>query len=231
MVKRRYNKNVAKKKPKTKIKSKPKREIKEKVPSKQKLLKIGVPAVLIPGIILAATLGWMGWKNMGNNFERNKKVFPDYGQVTNILDGDTFELKNGVRVRLIGVDAPPIGSGEARSGQVALDELSKLVMNKTVWLEYDRYQDDKYGRILAWVWLGCNVAHAAVPVPEFLPADYMHKSNRESNPGLLNNPKGCENGKLIQEELIKKGAVKYVKYADRGELKYEERLKKIISGS
>jgi endonuclease YncB( thermonuclease family) len=203
-------------------------------PDKKRLLKMGVPGVLIPGIILAASLGWMGWKKLGPDYYANKQIFPETGVVVVVEDGDTFEIQtsnnkftnqiqnsnieNTITVRLVGVNAPDRGDVNYEK---SAESLRKLIFNKKVWLEYDRYQDDKYGRILAWVWTGCEAT------PIFLPADYMHKSKRESNPGLSQNPKGCLKGKLVQEELLKLGVVKTVTYQDRGDLKYEGRLDRI----
>jgi endonuclease YncB( thermonuclease family) len=135
--------------------------------------------------------------------------------VGKVEDGDTFTLASGVKVRLIGINAPDKGQ---KDFELSRTVLQSMVENKKIFLEYDRYQDDKYGRILAWVWVGCE------STPQFLPADYMHKSDNESNPGLTDNPAGCKKGKLINEELIKGGFAEVVSYTDRGELKYEERL-------
>ncbi len=178
--------------------------------------KKGVKKVLIPGLLMAAALGWTGWNKLGQDIYKNRTLFPKSGVVKMISDGDTFEMNSGVTVRLLGVNAPD--RGEA-GGEEAKDGLRELVEKKKVYLEYDRYQDDKYGRILAWVWVGCEGE------PQFLPAEYMHKSKRESNEGLKENPAGCKKGKLIQEELVKRNGVEIVSYKDRGELKYEERIK------
>jgi endonuclease YncB( thermonuclease family) len=141
-----------------------------------------------------------------------RALFPSSGIVSQVVDGDTFTLKNGVKVRLLGVDAPPGTPTRAEN------YLMEQIFNKKVYLEYDRYQDDKYGRVLAWVWINCETT------PTFLPADYMHKSGNESSPGLTANPTGCKKGKLVNEELVKNGFAKVVVYDDRGELKYEQRL-------
>ncbi|MDP1743436.1 MAG: thermonuclease family protein [Candidatus Amesbacteria bacterium] len=168
-----------------------------------------IPAILIPGLILAGALGWGGWRQL-ENYKQNKIIFPDSGIVTNVVDGDTFTLDN-ISVRLIGVDAP---ANDASSTAF----LKSLILNKKVWLEYDRYQDDKYGRVLAWIWTNCE------STPQFLPADYMYKSQRESNLGLVTNPEGCQKGKLVQEELVKSKMAITIKYKERGEGKYEKRL-------
>ena len=157
-------------------------------------------------------MGWTGWQKLGPDIYKNKQAFPDSGIVRIITDGDTFELQNGVRVRTIGVNAP---ANDAKSK----DGLAGLVKDKKVWFEYDRYQDDKYGRVLAWVWVECE------KTPKFLQADYMHLSGNQSRPGLTNNPQGCKKGKLVQEEMMKAGLAKLETYKVRGELKYEGRLR------
>lgn len=187
---------------------------KNKLTAKE-LAKKKFPQVLIPGLIAAIILGWSPKIIQSiKDYRQLKNIFPSSGVVEKVEDGDTFILKNGVRVRLIGIDAPT-GTSSAEI------YLMRNVLNQKVFLEYDRYQDDKYGRILAWVWIGCESA------PQFLPADYMHKSGNESNLGLTENPKGCKKGKLVNEELVNKKYVKVVSYQDRGKLKYEDLLKNI----
>ena len=160
---------------------------------------------------MGAVLGWAGWKNLGPDYHENKQVFREVGVVREIRDGDTFVLDGGVAVRMIGINAPA-NDEESKNG------LTSLIEDKRVWLEYDRYQDDKYGRVLAWVWVGCETN------PEFLPAEYMHLTYNRSRPGLTDNPAGCKKGKLVQEEMIKVGLAEVELYKDRGELKYQKRL-------
>lgn len=171
---------------------------------------------MIPGILLAITLGWNPATLItSSNYYTNTNVFPVASRVQTIEDGDTFTLKNGVTVRLLGVNAPDRGDTQFES---AKEFLSKKVDGKTIYLEYDRYQDDKYGRILAWVWVDCET------IPTFLPTDYMHLSGNASRKGLVENPKGCVKGRLVNEELVKSGNAHVVTYEDRGELKYEDRI-------
>ncbi|OGC97447.1 hypothetical protein A2634_02045 [Candidatus Amesbacteria bacterium RIFCSPHIGHO2_01_FULL_48_32] len=175
------------------------------------LRKIGVKEVLIPGIIVTvAVLGVKNWRDLGPDIYKNKQAFPDSGVVRVITDGDTFELQNGVRVRMVGINAPT-------NDEESKNKLGDLIKNKKVWLEYDRYLDDKFGRILAWVWVGCQN-------PKFLPADYMHLTYNRSREGLKENPEGCKKGKLVQEEMVRTGLAGVEVYKDRGELKYEKRL-------
>ena len=177
----------------------------------------GVPSGWKGAIILAGLLtGGAALTNIGLNFRENKIFFPEKVAVSEVTDGDTFNIKWGLPVRLVGIDAPNRGEdrfAEAKKG------LEKLIGGRTVWLEYDRYPaDEKYVRVLAWVWLGCEGN------PKFLPWNYMHKSNNESNPGLTENPEGCKKGKLAQEEMVKMRFALIEVYKDRGELKYEKKL-------
>ena len=116
---------------------------------------------------------------------------------------------------MIGIDAP--NRGEKRWVE-ARDTLTSIVNDKRVYLEYDRYQDDKYGRVLAWVWIACENE------PTFLPANYMHLTYNSSREGLMENPEGCNDGALVNELLVQKGLASTEQYKDRGELKYERRL-------
>ena len=180
----------------------------------KKLRKAGVAGMFIPGILLA----WYVKTGRLDNFDeyyKAKIIFPDSGIVERIEDGDTFDLKSGARVRILGVDSPARGK---ENYEEAGEYLSKMIKEKRVWLEYDRYQNDKYGRILAWVWVNCESK------PKFKDPFYMHLSGNRSREGLKENPKGCKKGKLVNEEMVKKELAKTVKYAGRGPGKYDERV-------
>jgi len=74
----------------------------------------------------------------------------EYYFVSKVIDGDTIELSNGERVRLLGINAPEI------SGPFGLDakeHLSKMVEGKNVYLENDLNLRDDYGRLLAFVFI------------------------------------------------------------------------------
>jgi micrococcal nuclease len=71
--------------------------------------------------------------------------------VARVIDGDTFELANGKKVRLLGVDAPERNQyfyDEAR------EKLKELVENKNVYLEADVTNSDSTGRLLRYVFVG-----------------------------------------------------------------------------
>jgi len=119
------------------------------------LVSLGIPAVFIPGLILASILGWNWQRDLTKVVERGGfyqalRLFPKEAVVDSVVDGDTLELENGRTIRMVGIDAP--NRGEELYGQ-AMEETIKLTEGKKVVLEYDEYQDDKFGRILAYVWV------------------------------------------------------------------------------
>lgn len=79
-----------------------------------------------------------------------------YQQVTFVYDGDTILLDSGERVRYLGIDAPEINHGKEENEFMALaarDFNLKLVRNAPVRLEFDLERKDRYGRLLAYVYL------------------------------------------------------------------------------
>ncbi|MGH7197334.1 MAG: thermonuclease family protein [Candidatus Omnitrophota bacterium] len=93
----------------------------------------------------------------------------DHFTVQRVIDGDTFKLTNGERVRLIGVDTPEAKLNDKlkrdakRTKQDAKTILAlglkskefskKLLEGKRVRLEFDVQPRDRYGRLLAYVYL------------------------------------------------------------------------------
>lgn len=89
----------------------------------------------------------------------NNKLKLEEVEVTRVIDGDTFEcVINGKtqKVRLIGVDTPesvhPDKNKNTEEGKKASDYTKEKLQGKKVGLEYDVQKNDKYGRILAYVW-------------------------------------------------------------------------------
>ena len=112
----------------------------------------------------------------GNSSSGWKISFP-FGQkadfnnilVTRVVDGDTLKLGNGDRVRLIGIDTPEMHDSSKlyrdsqrshvdvsqikKLGKKAYEYTRNLVEGKKVRLEFDLERKDKYGRLLAYVYL------------------------------------------------------------------------------
>ncbi len=69
--------------------------------------------------------------------------------VTEVHDGDTFTLKNGDRIRLLGIDAPELGNCGAEESAKFLES---MILGKSVKITDEK--KDGYGRIMALVWVG-----------------------------------------------------------------------------
>ena len=88
------------------------------------------------------------------------------GVVVRVVDGDTVHVRIGARlekVRYIGVNAPEVHhpvKGEEPGGREATDVNRRLVEGRHVRLELDVQARDRYGRLLAYVWIGDTMINA-----------------------------------------------------------------------
>jgi micrococcal nuclease len=76
--------------------------------------------------------------------------------VKRVVDGDTFEIESGEKVRMIGVDTPesvkPNHPVEPY-GKEASNYSKQLLSGQTVTLKFDVEPRDRYGRLLAYVYM------------------------------------------------------------------------------
>lgn len=138
--------------------------------------------------------------------------------VTKVFDGDTLRIAGGEKVRLLGIDAPEMYESDKlyrdarRSGQdigtiIALGRKSyqftrQLAEGKKVRLEFDVQQRDKYGRLLAHVFISDTqlflnaeilkqgYAEVMIIPPNVKYADYfqgLYQEARENKRGLWSN--------------------------------------------
>ncbi len=81
--------------------------------------------------------------------------------VKHVIDGDTVELSNGTHLRYIGINTPEV---RRRSGdrwikdpepyaEAATERNREWVEGKRVQLEFDVQSKDRYGRLLAYVYV------------------------------------------------------------------------------
>jgi len=88
------------------------------------------------------------------------------GTVVKVVDGDTIHVRIGDRVekvRYIGMNAPELHhptKGVEPFGREAAEANRKLVEGQTVRLELDVQERDKYGRLLAYVYVGDMMMNA-----------------------------------------------------------------------
>ena len=95
------------------------------------------------------------------------------GVVTYVIDGDTVvvqltndESEDELRVRLIGIDAPESANEDeeknTEEGIAATEYTRSILLNKDVFLEYDKELIDKYGRTLAYIWVDSNLFNSMI---------------------------------------------------------------------
>ena len=88
------------------------------------------------------------------------------GVVVRIVDGDTIHVRLGERVekvRYIGVNTPEVhhpSKGEEPGGREAAVVNRELVNGRRVRLELDAQSRDRYGRLLAYVWVDETMVNA-----------------------------------------------------------------------
>ena len=86
--------------------------------------------------------------------------------VVRIVDGDTIYVRfdgRDEKVRYIGMDTPETHHptrGEEPGGREATEVNRRLVEGKTVLLELDVRERDRYGRLLAYVYVGGTMVNA-----------------------------------------------------------------------
>ncbi len=80
--------------------------------------------------------------------------------ITNVIDGDTVwaQMSDGSeeKIRLIGVDAPETEKPDKAAeplAEEAADYTREMILDQYVYLEMDNDDRDKYGRLLAYIWL------------------------------------------------------------------------------
>lgn len=115
--------------------------------------------------------------------------------VKRIYDGDTLKLKDGRKVRLIGIDAPELHRNDKlyrdaerthrdaktllKMGKKSYEVLKKLVGKGPVRLEFDQTSRDKYQRSLAYVYVRMKPERFAKAVQAPRPKKGENSEERE----------------------------------------------------
>lgn len=121
-------------------------------------------------------------------------------KVVRVIDGDTFEIEGGIKVRLIGMDTPEMKNKNNKIdcfAQEAKDKLTSMISGKDVTLVKDISETDRYGRLLRYVYLGDEMVNDTLVKEGYaiiatFPPDVKYESEflasekkaRESNLGL-----------------------------------------------
>jgi micrococcal nuclease len=122
--------------------------------------------------------------------------------VVKVHDGDTVTLSDGIRVRLIQIDAPEISGRECYSIE-SRRSLTRLVRDRQVSFEHDPGLDkiDRYGRLLGYLFVdGVNLNIKMVEVGAASP--YFYRGERGIYAGKLF--QAAENAKSLKLGLWRK---------------------------
>jgi len=142
-------------------------------------------------------------------------------KVIKVFDGDTiaivptsFNKKTRYeKIRFLGIDA--FEHAQPPYGDPAYKYLSMLVLNKTVCIETDVDEYDKYGRTLGYVFLKDGVIEKTLKFRTT--GDFKSSKNLSTTkPHYL----------LVNEEVIKNGYA--ILYASEPNIRYKEKLKKAV---
>lgn len=125
----------------------------------QRFSRVGLPVKLIAAALTAAAA-------LAVSFIPGEQ---SRGVVVKVYDGDTLQLANGDKVRLIGIDAPEAHESEKlfadagrtgrdpeaikAMGRRAMEFTREWAVGQKVLLEYDVEKKDRYGRKLAYVFV------------------------------------------------------------------------------
>ncbi len=130
-------------------------------------------------VCLCASIVIAGCSDKGFNINTSNegKVSIPFGKsynyenilVKRVVDGDTIQLENGERLRLIGIDTPEMHESNKlyrdsrksnqdietikKLGRMSYEFTKRLIEGRRVRLEFDVEKHDKYGRLLAYVYL------------------------------------------------------------------------------
>lgn len=133
-------------------------ERKSLIAKQQALLILGFGGVLL--LLGGFVLGRVGSGNKSSVQPTPTPFLPspvsETFKVTRVIDGDTIEIENGERVRYLGVDTPETVDPRKPVqcfGVEASKKNKELVEGKTVRLEKDITDRDKYGRLLRYVYV------------------------------------------------------------------------------
>lgn len=119
--------------------------------------------------------------------------------VSKVYDGDTFKTRSGEKVRLLGINTPEIAHGGKPGqplGKMAKRELKSLILDKRVRLRFDREKRDKYGRLLAHIYLRDGTWLNAHMIERGLAHSYAFAPNFRHSSVLLKREQDARNQKL-----------------------------------
>jgi micrococcal nuclease len=113
--------------------------------TKWRFSKLSIALAVVLGIAIGLVIGygiWHGNTATPNSYEK--------ALVVSVIDGDTIQLQDGIRVRYLGIDTPETGEPYYLEATARNRE---LVEGKVVYLQKGRRDRDEYNRLLRYVYI------------------------------------------------------------------------------
>lgn len=142
-----------------------------------------------------------------------KEFFEEKALVKRVLDGDTIELEDGRKVRMVGINTPEKRKFMSNESL----KFTKKLENKTITLLYNK--EDKYKRILGYV-IFENENYNKKLLSEGLAHFYYYKKDRFYEQMKKEEEKARQNKKGIWKESPNKECISLIKFD------YKERTKR-----
>lgn len=93
-------------------------------------------------------MDWLYW------YSANVVSIYDADTITVDVDMGLSTWQRGIKVRLLGIDAPELRGDEREKALKARDWLRDQILDKDIVINTVKDKSGKYGRLLATVWLG-----------------------------------------------------------------------------
>jgi micrococcal nuclease len=129
------------------------------------ILKAGECRLFVPGVVVGLPRQhlWKAWAGPAKGTRAPKVIS---AQVLDVIDGDTIRVALGKaveKVRYIGIDTPETNHptrGLEPGGREATEVNRLLLARREIRLELDVQERDRYGRLLAYVYVGDQMVNA-----------------------------------------------------------------------
>ncbi|MEM4181707.1 MAG: thermonuclease family protein [Candidatus Pacearchaeota archaeon] len=141
--------------------------------------------------------------SFGNNSE--KDFIQEEIKIKRALDGDTLELEDGRKVRMLGINTPEKGKFMSKEAL----EMTKTIENKKVILLYN--QKDKYGRVLGYIFFEGENFNKKI-LENGLAHLYYYEKDRFFEEMKETEKRARENKKGIWKESRNKECVSLIKF-------------------
>ena len=147
-------------------------------------MRLIIPLIIVISFVF---LFWFFLQNTGNTVLQETLV-------TKVIDGDTFLIEGGTKVRMLGIDTDERGYPCYSEAKTALEG---KILNKYVVLEMDREDRDQYDRLLRWVWVNDTLINFELVKQGFAVARFEQDAKyqeeiRAAEHAAIENKIGCK---------------------------------------